>query len=148
MSETIRLYMFDSSIPHPRHATQESAGLDVWPSGGDIPLFRRLRQTSLYLLPEDHPTVPKAVWASDPVPEGFFIEIRPRSSSFKQGFDVFQGTIDRDYRGEIRIGIAGDLPLLFSEPIAQLVLTPYRQFCAPTPAVRGAGGFGSTNGQG
>lgn len=144
MSEVIRLYLFDSNTPHPRHATKESAGLDVWASDQDTPIFRRIRHTSLYLLPEDHPTVPKAVWASDPIPEGFFIEIRPRSSSFKQEIYVFQGTIDRDYRGEIGIGISGCLIPTNDKPIAQLVLTPYRQFCAPQAVVR-EGGFGSTD---
>lgn len=144
MSEVIRLYLFDSNTPHPRHATKESAGLDVWASDMDTPTFRRIRHTSLYLLPEDHPTVPKAVWASDPIPEGFFIEIRPRSSSFKQEIYVFQGTIDRDYRGEIGIGISGCPIPTNDKPIAQLVLTPYRQFCAPQAVVR-EGGFGSTD---
>jgi dUTPase len=110
----------------------------------DTPTLQRIRHTGLYLLPENHPTVPKAVWASDPIPEGFFIEVRPRSSSFKLGVQVFPGTIDRDYRGEIGIGISGGPITSNDKPIAQLVLTPYRQFCAPQAVVRD-GGFGSTD---
>lgn len=152
MSEIIRLYAFYVRIPRPTHATLESAGLDVHALrvSKEYPEHsRRLYGTGLFLLPENHPTVPRAAWASDPIPENFFLDIRPRSSSFKSGLTVFPGTIDRDYRDEILIGVTGPLLTegdLFAKPIAQLVLTPYRPFCAPCAVVR-EGGFGSTDAQ-
>jgi dUTPase len=151
MFESIRLYAFNSDVPFPCHATGESAGLDVWAIEPPKFVGRCFLRTGLFLLPEDHPSVVRAVWKSEPIWSGCHIEVRPRSSSFMMGYSVFPGTIDRDYREEIRIGL--DIPTVEAQinvskkPVAQLVMTSHYRFCAPK-AVQRTGGFGSTDGQG
>jgi len=88
------------------------------------------------------------------IPEGFEIQIRPRSGLALKGITVLNspGTVDSDYRGEVKVILANlsDEPFTV-EPgmrIAQGVLVRvYRaEFveAEPTPTDRGAGGFGST----
>jgi dUTP pyrophosphatase len=90
------------------------------------------------------------------LPEGFEAQIRPRSGlALKQGITCLNspGTIDADYRGEIKIMLInlGGEPFVITRGmrIAQMVVAPYVQVAfAPTdtlpPTERGAGGFGST----
>ena len=90
------------------------------------------------------------------LPPGFELQVRPRSGlAIKHGITVVNapGTIDADYRGEVRIGLVN----LGSEPftidrgdrIAQLVLAPVHQARLQVVAGlaqtgRGSGGFGHT----
>jgi dUTP pyrophosphatase len=90
------------------------------------------------------------------IPSGYEIQIRPRSGlAIKHGITVVNapGTIDSDYRGEIKIGLIN----LGREPfrivrgmrIAQMILAPVAQAlfqeCEELPDTkRGAGGFGHT----
>jgi dUTP pyrophosphatase len=90
------------------------------------------------------------------IPEGFEIQVRPRSGwASKKGITVVNtpGTIDADYRGEVKIALInlGEEPLeiVDQDRVAQAVLCPVYQ--AELVAVddlsetaRGAGGFGST----
>jgi dUTP pyrophosphatase len=90
------------------------------------------------------------------LPEGFEAQIRPRSGlALKHGITCLNspGTIDADYRGEIKIMLInlGGEPFVMTRGmrIAQMVVAPYVQVTfAPTdtlpPTERGAGGFGST----
>jgi dUTP pyrophosphatase len=90
------------------------------------------------------------------LPEGFEAQIRPRSGlALKHGITCLNspGTIDADYRGEIKIMLInlGGEPFVITRGmrIAQMVVAPYIQVTfAPTdtlpPTERGAGGFGST----
>lgn len=90
------------------------------------------------------------------VPVGFEAQIRPRSGlAFKHGITCLNtpGTIDADYRGEVKVILAnlGGKPFVVERGnrIAQLVVTPVvrpRLVTLPTlPATdRGAGGFGHT----
>jgi dUTP pyrophosphatase len=90
------------------------------------------------------------------LPEGFEAQIRPRSGlALKHGITCLNspGTIDADYRGEIKIMLInlGGEPFVITRGmrIAQMVVAPYVQVAfAPTdtlpPTERGAGGFGST----
>jgi dUTP pyrophosphatase len=90
------------------------------------------------------------------LPEGFEAQIRPRSGlALKHGITCLNspGTIDADYRGEIKIMLInlGGEPFVITRGmrIAQMVVAPYVQVTfAPTdtlpPTERGAGGFGST----
>jgi dUTP pyrophosphatase len=90
------------------------------------------------------------------IPEGYEGQIRPRSGlAFKHGITVLNspGTIDADYRGEIKVILINHSSVPFTvrqgERIAQLVIARYEQIewvesdqLAETR--RGSGGFGST----
>jgi dUTP pyrophosphatase len=90
------------------------------------------------------------------IPEGFEIQVRPRSGlAFKNGIGVLNapGTIDEDYRGEIKVILfnfgSEDFIIESGDRIAQLVLSPiYRAEVVESTNLsetdRGAGGFGST----
>jgi dUTP pyrophosphatase len=90
------------------------------------------------------------------IPEGYEIQVRPRSGlAARHGVTLVNtpGTIDADYRGEIKIILInlGDEPFTVSrgERIAQLVVAPvvratYRETQSLDETARGAGGFGST----
>jgi dUTP pyrophosphatase len=90
------------------------------------------------------------------IPLGWEIQVRARSGwALKQGISVLNspGTIDSDYRGELKIILAnlGDEPVTIEdqERVAQLVLCPVHQaefvvMDQLTPTARGDGGFGST----
>lgn len=90
------------------------------------------------------------------VPPGYEMQVRPRSGlAWKNGITVLNGpgTIDADYRGEVRVMLInlGDAPFTIKrgDKIAQLVIARYAQVTwqetGELPATdRGAGGFGST----
>lgn len=90
------------------------------------------------------------------IPHGFEGQIRPRSGlAFKNGITCLNspGTIDSDYRGEVKVLLAnlGDEPFSIERGmrIAQMVIAPVTQVVieersAVNETTRGAGGFGST----
>lgn len=90
------------------------------------------------------------------IPEGFEGQVRPRSGlALKNGITCLNspGTIDWDYRGEVKVILAnlGSEPFVISRGmrIAQLVIAPVtrvdiREISVLTETKRGAGGFGST----
>ncbi|NCC94858.1 MAG: dUTP diphosphatase, partial [Opitutae bacterium] len=90
------------------------------------------------------------------LPDGFEAQIRPRSGlAVRHGVTVVNapGTIDSDYRGEIRVGLINLGPVAYTiqrgDRIAQMIIAPVRQalpFLVETlPATaRSDGGFGHT----
>lgn len=104
-------------------------------------------------------TVPVPTGLFVEIPDGYEIQVRPRSGlSLKTLLRVANapGTIDSDYRGEIKVLLynAGNVPIKVQEGerVAQLVLCPVTK-CVWNPQLsqellsstdRGAGGFGST----
>ena len=90
------------------------------------------------------------------LPPGFELQVRPRSGlAIKHGITVVNapGTIDADYRGEVRIGLVnlGREPFTIrrGDRIAQLVLAPVcqarlRVVASLEQTGRGSGGFGHT----
>jgi dUTP pyrophosphatase len=92
------------------------------------------------------------------IPHGFEIQVRPRSGlALKHGISVpnAPGTIDSDYRGELKIILINHGSDSFSiargDRVAQLVLAPvvrgtWLEVDELTDTARGAGGFGSTGG--
>jgi len=92
------------------------------------------------------------------IPAGFEIQVRPRSGlALKHGITVANapGTIDSDYRGELKVILINHGPdpfaILRGDRIAQLVLAPVSQaswleVSELDETGRGAGGFGSTGG--
>jgi dUTP pyrophosphatase len=133
-----------SSHPLPEYATELSAGMDLRANiDEDItlqPLGRVLVPTGLYI----------------ELPEGYEAQIRPRSGlALKHGLTVLNspGTIDADYRGEIRVILANLSNEAFviknGERICQMIVAKHaRVSWSETDSIneteRGAGGFGHT----
>jgi dUTP pyrophosphatase len=133
----------NSDLPLPARATAHAAGYDVRSCEADFTLARweiRLVATGLAM----------------ELPIGLECQVRPRSGlATKHGVTVpnSPGTIDPDYRGELRVALQnlGPEPVLIQrgERIAQLV---FARFEAPevieaeelSESHRGEGGFGST----
>jgi dUTP pyrophosphatase len=90
------------------------------------------------------------------IPPGWEVQVRPRSGlAWKKGLTVVNapGTIDADFRGEVRILVInlGCEPVVVErgERVAQLILAPvtqaiYREVSDVSETGRGFGGFGST----
>jgi len=131
-------------IPLPSYATKGSAGLDIY-AALENPMT--IAKGSIEMVPTN---------ISVEIPEGYEIQVRPRSGlAAKHGIGILNspGTIDSDYRGEIKIIIINfgkeDFIIQPAERIAQLVLSKvYRAKFTETKELnntsRGAGGFGHT----
>ena len=129
-------------LPLPAYATEHAAGLDL------------VAAESLTLAPGGRHAV--ATGFAIAIPHGFEVQVRPRSGlAFKHGITVLNtpGTIDSDYRGEVKVILAnlGDAPfeIVRGERIAQLVPAPVQRARFDEvedldETARGAGGFGST----
>lgn len=130
------------ALPLPAYQTDEAAGLDLVAAHALVlePGARGLVGTGLAIeLPPGH--------------EG---QVRPRSGlALKHGVTVLNapGTIDADYRGEVKVLLVnlGDAPFAIApgDRVAQLVVAPVTRVTltvaeALTPRPRGDGGFGST----
>lgn len=145
-----KLSHYDESFPLPTYETAGAAGADVRASLGS--------GEKLKISPGERVLVPTGL--SMEIPLGFEVQVRPRSGlSFKTGLMVLNspGTIDSDYRGEVKI-ILGNLGktdevISHGDRVAQLVLSPVTQAHYEVSAdelsqtARGAGGFGSTGKQ-
>jgi dUTP pyrophosphatase len=129
-------------LPLPARATEHAAGLDV------------VAAEDVTLAPGERYAV--ATGFAIAIPHGHEVQVRPRSGlALKHGITCLNtpGTIDSDYRGEVKVILAN----LGSEPfdvrrgerIAQLVpalvlKAAFREVDALSETSRGAGGFGST----
>lgn len=128
----------------PAYATAGAAGMDVL-SAEDVTLApgsRHAVATGLALA----------------IPAGFEIQVRPRSGlALKHGISVpnTPGTIDSDYRGELKVILinhgAEPFAIARGDRVAQLVLAPvvraaWHEVSELDETDRGAGGFGSTGG--
>jgi len=134
----------DSDIPLPRYMTSQSAGMDLCAAIKEDLL---LNKGELTLIPTGFAIA---------LPEGFEAQIRPRSGlAIKQGIGLINspGTIDTDYRGEIKIAVInlGGKPYTFhrTDRIAQMVIK--KVYFARLEIVeeldetrRNTGGFGHT----
>jgi dUTP pyrophosphatase len=134
----------NSNNPLPEYATLGSSGMDI----------RANLDAVLVLQPSERVLVPTGLFVE--IPLGYEIQIRPRSGlAIKQGITCLNtpGTIDADYRGEIKVILIN----LSAEPqiinpadrIAQMVLQKVEQIQwvavnELADSDRGAGGFGST----
>ena len=129
-------------LPLPSYATPGAAGMDV------------VAAEDLDLLPGQRHAVATGYQVA--IPHGYEIQVRPRSGlAFKHGISVpnSPGTIDSDYRGELKILLInhGSEPFAIrrGERIAQLVpaavtLASFDEVEELCETERGAGGFGST----
>ena len=138
----IRRLPHGDGLPLPAYASQGAAGMDV------------VAAEALTLAPGARAAV--ATGFAVAIPEGHEIQVRPRSGlALKHGVTCLNtpGTIDSDYRGEVKVILAnlGQEPFAIArgDRIAQLVPAPVlRATLIETDAlddtVRGTGGFGST----
>jgi dUTP pyrophosphatase len=129
-------------LPLPTRATEHAAGLDV------------VAAEDVTLAPGGRHAV--ATGFAIAIPEGYEVQVRPRSGlALKHGITCLNtpGTIDSDYRGEVKVILANLGSEAFEvrrgERIAQLVPAPvlgadFREVEALGETGRGAGGFGST----
>ncbi len=134
----------ESKHPLPRYETAQSAGMDM----------SAFLENAVTLLPGERKLIPTGIYVA--LPNGYEAQVRPRSGlAYKHGITVLNapGTIDADYRGEIRVLLINlsDEPFEIQDGdrIAQLVVAPYARVTweerdlLPDTA-RGEGGFGST----
>lgn len=128
----------------PQYATSLSAGLDI----------RANIDASLVLKPLQRMLVPTGLYIE--LPSGYEAQIRPRSGlALNKGITVLNspGTIDADYRGEIRVILINlsndDFEIVDGERICQMVIASHEQANfieveSLNETERGAGGFGHT----
>ncbi|MBN1650811.1 MAG: dUTP diphosphatase [Bacteroidales bacterium] len=133
-----------SKHPLPTYETIASAGLDL----------RASLDQSITLESLERKLIPTGLFIELPV--GYEAQVRPRSGmSFKYGIGVLNapGTIDADYRGEIKVILVNlskdPYTINDGERIAQMVIARHEQaewieVETLNPSERGAGGFGST----
>ncbi|MEG3147228.1 dUTP diphosphatase [Sphingomonas sp. RT2P30] len=129
-------------LPLPAYATAGAAGMDV------------VAAEEMVLAPGARAAV--ATGFAIAIPEGYEVQVRPRSGlALKHGVTCLNtpGTIDSDYRGEVKVILAnlGTEPFAIArgDRIAQLVPAPVQRATldevdALEDTARGAGGFGST----
>lgn len=134
----------DADIPLPKYMTPQAAGMDVCAA---IEASVTLAKGAITLL---------STGLAIALPEGFEAQIRPRSGlAVKHGIGLINspGTIDADYRGEVKIAVInlGDQPYTFhrGDRIAQMVVKKVYQVRLEVveqldETQRNAGGFGHT----
>lgn len=133
-----------SGHPLPKYQTEASAGLD---------LHANLEE-SVILGPLERALIPTGLFMELPV--GYEAQVRPRSGlAFKHGLTVLNtpGTIDADYRGEVKVLLVNlsneKFEIKNGERVAQMVVAKHEQISwEPVEELsvtdRGAGGYGST----
>jgi dUTP pyrophosphatase len=133
-----------SEHPLPEYQTALSAGMDL----------RASLKEEIVLKPMARQLVPTGLFIE--LPAGYEAQIRPRSGlAFKHGLTVLNspGTIDADYRGEIKVLLVNLSEEAFvvknGERIAQMVIAKHEQaqwelVAELNSTERGEGGFGST----
>lgn len=136
-------------LPLPAYETAGAAGMDLRAA---VP-----EEAPLVLRPGARTAVPTGLAFALPV--GFEAQVRPRSGlALKSGVTVANapGTIDQDYRGELKVLLINlgeeDFVIRRGDRVAQLVIAPvvqaaWREVGGLDATDRGAGGFGSTGGR-
>lgn len=134
----------EQNIPLPSYETTGSAGMDVYAA---VTADTELTPGEITLIPTGFAVA---------IPEGYEIQVRPRSGlAVKHGVTIINspGTIDSDYRGEVKVGLVnlGKKPFVIcrGDRIAQLVLAPvvvakWHETDQLDITERGTGGFGHT----
>jgi dUTP pyrophosphatase len=133
-----------AGLPLPAYATSGAAGMDV------------VSAEEVTIVPGARHAV--ATGLAMAVPAGYEIQVRPRSGlALKHGISVpnTPGTIDSDYRGELKVILinlgAEPFAIQRGDRVAQLVLAPvvkaaWDEVAELDATARGEGGFGSTGG--
>jgi dUTP pyrophosphatase len=142
----IRRLEHNADLPLPAYETAQAAGMDLRAAvAEDEPLI--LRPGSRFPVPTG---------LAFALPAGYEAQVRPRSGlAAKHGVTCLNtpGTIDADYRGEVKVILANlgeeDFTVRRGDRIAQLVIAPvvqarWAEVAELDATVRGDGGFGST----
>ena len=134
----------DKKVKLPEYKTSGSSGLDL----------TAFIEKKIVIKPGENALVPTGI--SIAIPEDTEVQIRPRSGlAAKNNISVLNtpGTIDSDYRGEIKVILfnhgKNDFLINNKDRIAQMILTPVIKMEIEETddlpeTVRGEGGFGST----
>jgi dUTP pyrophosphatase len=127
-------------LPLPAYGSDHAVGLDV------------VAAESLTLAPGARHAVATGIALA--IPHGYEVQVRSRSgTAVRNGVTCLTGTIDSDYRGELKIVLvnlgAEPFAIARGERIAQLVPAPvlraaFAEVDALDETARGSGGFGST----
>ena len=135
---------FDKNIKHPTYKTSGSSGMDLV----------AYTEKKITIKPGKISMIPTGIAVA--IPKNYEIQIRPRSGlAAKKGISVLNtpGTVDSDYRGEIKIILINLSKKSFvvksGDRVAQMILCPIAKgkikIVKNLPGtVRGKGGFGST----
>lgn len=133
-----------SGHPLPEYATSGAAGMDL----------RAALSEPIVLQPLERAIIPTGLFIE--LPLGYEAQIRPRSGlAIKSGITVINspGTVDADYRGEIKVGLVNlsneAFVIASGERIAQMVIARHEvaqwlEVDELTSSERGEGGFGHT----
>lgn len=133
------------TLPLPKYMTVGASGMDL----------RACLSNDIILKPFERVLVPTGIHVAMPV--GFEAQIRPRSGlALNFGITLLNtpGTIDSDYRGEIKVIVinlgSDDFIIKHSDRIAQMVIATYTkvnftEVCELSNTIRGEKGFGHTN---
>jgi dUTP pyrophosphatase len=128
----------------PAYETLHAAGMDL----------RAVLDEPIVIKPLERKLVPTGLFIE--LPEGYEAQIRPRSGlAFKHGISIVNspGTIDADYRGEIKVLLVNlsteDFPVNTGDRIAQMVVArhekvEWQEVDSLNETSRGAGGYGHT----
>jgi dUTP pyrophosphatase len=133
-----------NALPLPTYQSEHAAGIDLMADIG----------ASIEMAPGERRAVPTGICVEIPV--GYEGQVRPRSGrALKEGLALINspGTIDADYRGEIKVLLVnlGEQPIVIlpGDRIAQLIISPVVradivEVDELAPSARGPGGFGHT----
>jgi dUTP diphosphatase len=137
----IRVKLLRPGARLPSRATPGASGLDL----------HACLDTDIELHP-DVTLVPTGIAVE--VPQGYEVQVRPRSGLSRRGVNVVLGTVDSDYRGEIFVnmytfGSLASYRIQNGDRVAQLVVArvevlPAVEVEELSDSARGEGGFGST----
>lgn len=131
-----------AGLPMPSYESTGAAGMDI--CAAESIVLRTSRRAAI------------ATGFAFAIPEGYEIQVRPRSGlAYKNGLTVLNtpGTIDSDYRGEIKVILVNlgdeDFQITKGDRIAQIVAAPVQRANMQEvddldDTARGSGGFGST----
>lgn len=138
----VKIKLSDGAVM-PKYAKPGDAGMDLTAISEKI------------IIKEDFGYIEYGTGISLEIPEGYFLDIRPRSSISETGLFLANapGTIDSQYRGELKCRfkwIPDTKKYEIGDRIAQIILLPYpkiewEEVNELQPTERGEGGFGSTN---
>jgi dUTP pyrophosphatase len=135
-------------LPLPAYETAGAAGMDLRAAAPE--------EEPIVLRPGGRALVPTGFCIA--VPDGYEAQVRPRSGlAIRSGITCLNtpGTIDSDYRGEVKVILANlgeeNFVIRRGDRIAQMVICPvaraqWRETASLETTQRGAGGFGSTGG--
>lgn len=141
----LKLQRLHPRARRPQYMSQQAAGMDLFAVVDDAPLWLQPQQRCMVA----------TGWALA-LPAGYEAQVRPRSGlAWKQGLTLLNspGTIDSDYRGEIKVIVVnhgdGVAAIEDGQCIAQLVIAPVvqaslKEVSSLEDTLRGEGGFGHT----